>query len=146
MLDINNKAKNNMDNDFLLVLFLWLLYLTILVVIYVWSVVSNRRTRIQNPSDRLLIRLRDLQLHQLNDQVDVRPYESPITDHPTASNQDQRELQQLQVDLRSVPIVNSVTSRLDQVDLPPSYEIPPSYEVPPSYGEAMELAWKRLSK
>ena len=51
--------------------------------------------------------------------------------NPTPIFQDQRdhhrriaiaELQQLQVDLRPIPIVNSVTPKLDPGDLPPTYE------------------------
>ena len=113
-------------------------------VIYVCFGVCNRKcshgTSIQSQSDRQQSDLLDL---------DLQPYVLPITDHPTAPFQDQRDhqrgimLTEFQVnlrDLRSVPIVNSVAPRLDQVDFPPSYEVPPSYE------EAMELAWKRLSK
>ena len=63
-------------------------------------------------------------------QSQQRPYELPIM-NPTPPFQDQRdhhrriaiaELQQLQVDLRPIPIVNSVTPKLDPGDLPPTYE------------------------
>ena len=114
--------------------FLWLLAalainICVYILIYVCSGVCNRKcshgTSIQSQSDRQQSDLLDL---------DLQPYVLPITDHPTAPFQDQRdhqwrtvmsELQQLQVDLRPVPNVNSVTPsapRLDQVDLPPSYE------------------------
>ena len=124
-----------MANDKILLsprfLWIWILiciYICI-YVIYVCFGVCNRKcsqgTSIQSQSDRQQSDLLDL---------DLRPYVLPITDHPTAPFQDQRdhqwrivmsELQQLQVDLRPVPNGNSVTPsapRLDQVDLPPSYE------------------------
>ena len=138
-----------MNNDAIL---LWsllvLLYITILVVICLCLVVykQKRRNGAHIQSDRLSDHLpdRDIQLQSiLRSSRDVRHYELPITDHPAASFQDQHDHQQ--VDLRLLPIVNSVIPSapgLNQVDLPPSYEAP----APPSYEEAMALAWKRLSK
>lgn len=140
-----------MNNDAILLWsLLMLLYITILVVICLCLVVYKQKrsngAHIQNQSDRLSdhLRDRDIQLQSiLRSSRDVRHYELPITDHPTASFQDQHDHQQ--VDLRPLPIVNSVIPSapgLNQVDLPPSYEAP----APPSYEEAMALAWKRLSK
>ena len=78
-----------------------------------------KRTPTQSQSDRQ----QRSDFHQLYDQV-----ESPFQDQRDHQRRIvMSELHQLQVDLRpyEVPIVNSVTPsapRLDQVDLPPSYE------------------------
>ena len=114
------------DNIIIMIIVLWICFFIRIYVIYVCSGVCNRKcshgTSIQSQSDRQQSDLLDL---------DLQPYVLPITDHPTAPFQDQRdhqwrivmsELQQLQVDLQPISNVNSVTPRLDQVDLPPSYE------------------------
>ena len=86
-----------------------------------WLENHCKRTPIQSQNDRQ--QRSDLQLHQLYDQV-----ESPFQDQRDHQRRIvMSELHQLQVDLRpyEVPIVNSVAPsapRLDQVDLPPSYE------------------------